>query len=218
MVSLLSQFAAGQCADNTLLGFLPWYHYLNLNSQCGFDASHPFVLLGGNSSILLVLLAVVDDLFRAIGLLAVVFIIYAGFKFILSRGAPEETAKARTTALNALVGLGISMVAIAFVSFMGARVDNRRGGQIGHLNVSPLPYPTGVEGGSLIQTALSVAFGIAGAIAFLIIVIAGMQYVFSQGDPQATKKSKDTIIYALVGLVLAIIAQSVVSFALSRTP
>ncbi len=182
-----------------------------------------FHVLGANSSLLLILLAIVDDLFRLAGLLAVGFIIYSGFQFVLSQGSPEESAKARTTGINALVGLGISLVAIVFVTFLGGQVDNRSGGSGtsklgGTLDVNSLPFPTGVEGSGLIQTALSVIFGVLGAIAFLIIVIAGMQYAFSQGDPQATGKAKAAIIYALIGLIIAILAQSIVSFAVNHQP
>lgn len=213
-LSLLNVFAATNCYQQ-FLGLRPWNFYLQMDDNCQVQG---FVLLGSHSSILLVLLALVDDLFRIIGLLAVIFIIYAGVQFILSSGKPDEAAKARTTGINALVGLGISVVATAFVSFLGAQVDNRSGGKNGNLQLFALPNPTGIEGAGLIQTGLSLAFNIIGAVAFLVIVIAGMQYVLSQGDPQTTKRAKDMVIYALVGLVLAIVAQSIVSFAVHYRP
>ncbi len=72
---------------------------------------------------------------------------------------------------------------------------------------------TGFVAGQL-QGALQIAFGILGAIAVLIIVIAAMQYVISAGDPQKVAKAKDSIIYALVGLVVAILAFAIVTFVL----
>jgi hypothetical protein len=65
-----------------------------------------------------------------------------------------------------------------------------------------------------LQGALQVAFGVLGAIAVLVIVIAAMQYVISAGDPQKVSKAKDTIIYAMVGLVVAILAFAIVTFIL----
>lgn len=202
----------------SFLGFHSWNYYLKLNpNNCDIDPSQ-FHVLGANSSLLLIILAVLDDLFKLAGILAVAFVVYAGFQFVLSQGSPDETAKARTTGINALVGLGISIIATWFVSFLGARVDNGNGGTFGMLNVSPLPNPGGVASGSVLQTAFSVVFGILGAIAFLIIVIAGMTYAFSQGDPQTTAKSKSAIIYAVIGLVIAIAAQSIVSYAVNARP
>ena len=57
-----------------------------------------------------------------------------------------------------------------------------------------------------------------GVLAFLVIIIAGMNYAFSQGDPQATGKAKSAIIYAFIGLIIAILAQSIVSFAVNTHP
>lgn len=48
------------------------------------------------------------------------------------------------------------------------------------------------------------------------IVYGGFQYMTSTGEPDRTKKAKDTILNALIGLVIAIVAASVVSFLGSR--
>lgn len=59
---------------------------------------------------------------------------------------------------------------------------------------------------------LQVVLGIAGAIAFLVIVLGGLYYVISQGNPQATEKAKDTILYALIGLVVCVSAFAIIEF------
>lgn len=38
---------------------------------------------------------------------AVLFIVYAGFKFVIARGSPNELAEARTNLFNTLIGIGI---------------------------------------------------------------------------------------------------------------
>lgn len=205
--SLLTLFAA-QCSDSSFLGFLePWYAYLPRDAKCGIDSTK-FVVLGPNSSIPLILLAVVDDLLRIAGLLAVVFIIYAGVRFITSQGSPDETAKARTGVIYALGGLAASLIAITFVTFLASTLGGTNGGQGAHLDLRLLPDLTGTN---VIQTLLNLAFGVIGAVSVLIMVIGGVKYVTSQGDPQATARAKSTIIYALIGLVVVIVAQSIVS-------
>lgn len=204
---------SGACADKNFLGLVPWYHYLNFQADAsGVCSATNLVILGSKSSFLLIGLALVDDLLRIVGLIAVLFVIYAGFQYITSQGSPEAAAKARTTAFNALIGLGITLVAIPFVSFLGARVDNTTGGSnsVG-LDLSSLPNPAGVANGAVIPTVLTVIFTVIGAVSFMIIVIAGLKYVLSQGEPQATTVAKNAIIYALIGLVIAIAAQSAVS-------
>ena len=219
LYGLLGHVGAVASCKTMFLGLLPWNQYLDVTRDTkGICTVNNFHLLGGDSSLLLIGLAVVDDLLRVAGLLAVLFMIYAGVKFILSNGAPDEAAKARTTALNALIGLAITMVAVAFVSYLGAKLGGSgQGGSSPSIDLSSLPNPLGVANGSIVQTALSIAFGVIGALSFLVIVIAGFRYVLSQGDPQAASTAKNTIIYALVGLVLAIVAQSIVSLVVSRS-
>lgn len=63
-----------------------------------------------------------------------------------------------------------------------------------------------------IANALQLVFGLAGGIALLVIARSAFRYVISQGEPQKIAKEKDAIIYAIVGLVICIIAFSAVSF------
>lgn len=72
--------------------------------------------------------------------------------------------------------------------------------------------PTPSANSSTLHTVLQIVFALAGAIAFLMLVIAAFQYTISRGEPQATARAKDTIIYALVGVVICVLAFSIVSF------
>lgn len=65
---------------------------------------------------------------------------------------------------------------------------------------------------SSINDVLSIVFGVAGGIALIIIIIAGIKFMTSQGEPQALAKARNTIIYALIGLVICIAAFSIVAF------
>jgi Type IV secretion system pilin len=214
---LLQHVAAATSCKSTFLGFVPWNYYLDVDAAHGCVVT-TFNLLGGNSGLILIALAILDDIFRAAGLLAVVYVIYAGAKYILSNGSPDEAAKARGVVINALVGLAIAAVAIPTVSFLGAQAGTTNATTMGSVDVSSLPNPGNVASGGFVQTGLSITFGLLGAISFIIIVIAGLQYVLSQGDASTINRSKSTIVYALVGLVLAIVAQSIVSFVWSKLP
>jgi hypothetical protein len=122
---LLKLFAAGPCDQHDFFGLVPWYHYLTLtpakdangNPYCDIG----FTVLNGNKSdIPLVIVAVVDDLLRIAGIVAVAYIIYGAIQYIASQGSPEQTARAQSTVINALVGLAIAIVAIVAVSFIGS--------------------------------------------------------------------------------------------------
>lgn len=52
--------------------------------------------------------------------------------------------------------------------------------------------------------------------AVVVIIVAGLQYILSTGDPAKTAKSKDAILFAVIGLAFAILAQQIVMFVLSK--
>lgn len=82
------------------------------------------------------------------------------------------------------------------------------------LDTSSLPNSSGTNDptASAIQTGLEVVFGVIGAVALLIIVIAGLRYIVAAGDPGQVAQAKKAIIYALVGLVIALSGFTIVAF------
>ena len=58
----------------------------------------------------------------------------------------------------------------------------------------------------------SVLLFIVGAIAVIMIVIGGLRYVISGGDASQVQAAKNTILYALVGVIIAILAYAAVNF------
>jgi type IV secretory pathway VirB2 component (pilin) len=67
-----------------------------------------------------------------------------------------------------------------------------------------------------IQNVVNLLLYIAGIIAVIYIVIGGMRYVLSNGDSSAASKGRDTILYAVIGLVVAILAYAIVNFVLGK--
>lgn len=66
--------------------------------------------------------------------------------------------------------------------------------------------------GPMIKTIINILLYILGAIAVVMIVIGGIRYTTSGGDSSGIKSAKDTILYAVIGLVIAIMAYSIVNF------
>ena len=63
-----------------------------------------------------------------------------------------------------------------------------------------------------IKTIIQTMFFILGVLAVIMIIYAGIQYVISAGDSGKVTKAKNTIIYSVVGLVVAIMAYAIVGF------
>ena len=86
---------------------------------------------------------------------------------------------------------------------------------VGSENYDPgLPKING--GGDQASRLIQIAIGVLAALAVLMIVIAGFRFVTSQGNPQETAKARSTMVYAVAGLLLAIVAQSIVIFAIGK--
>ena len=51
-----------------------------------------------------------------------------------------------------------------------------------------------------------------GAISVIMIIIGGLRYVISGGDSAAVTAAKNTILYAIVGVIVAILAYAIINF------
>ena len=63
-----------------------------------------------------------------------------------------------------------------------------------------------------IPEILRIVFGISGSIALLIIVISGLRYILASGDPARMAQAKKGILYAVLGLIIALSGYSIVTF------
>lgn len=80
------------------------------------------------------------------------------------------------------------------------------------LTDSSFDVPKTELGQGSLDTVLQIVFGIAAALAFLMVVISGLKYIISRGEPGEVAKAKNSILYALIGLVIAGAAFSIVTF------
>ncbi|HSX17873.1 MAG TPA: pilin [Candidatus Saccharimonadales bacterium] len=85
----------------------------------------------------------------------------------------------------------------------------------GLLNANNLPHHNDATQDDITKI-LNIIFIIVGALAFLMIVIAGLRYVFAQGEPNKIAEAKNMLIYALIGLIIAASAAAIVNFVVVR--
>lgn len=76
---------------------------------------------------------------------------------------------------------------------------------------------TGSEIQRLVAAAVNILSWIVGVAAVIMIIIGGFKYVTSNGDANGTSGAKNTILYAVIGLVVAALAQALVQFVLNKT-
>jgi hypothetical protein len=62
------------------------------------------------------------------------------------------------------------------------------------------------------KTITNTLLFILGAISVIMIIIGGLRYVVSGGDSSAVNSAKNTILYAIVGVIVAILAYAIINF------
>lgn len=113
-----------------------------------------------------------------------------------------------TSAFVTAIGVGV----LGFVAQAGAigtisdGASSARGAQ----------QPLNLFGNSGVFSEISsVLLFIVGAIAVIMIVIGGLRYVVSGGDASQVQAAKNTILYSLVGIIIAILAYAAVNFVIN---
>lgn len=118
MINLVQNFAAG-CLEGSKFGVPTWYRYVNgvdNAGKCSPDIDFSSNLQGG---VIAILLGVFDIILFLGGIMAVGFVIVGAFQYIIAQGEPERAKNARSTIINALIGLVIVLFSTAIVRLIG---------------------------------------------------------------------------------------------------
>lgn len=117
---------AASCSNSSsaFLGLPTWYKYLTVSPDSGggcsvqlpkdADGKIDFAQSAGRIG-----LAAIEILLRIAAMVSVGFIIYGGYRYILSQGEPDNVKKAQGTILSAVIGLVITIFATAIVNLLG---------------------------------------------------------------------------------------------------
>ena len=74
-----------------------------------------------------------------------------------------------------------------------------------------------IDGDSgLIKTVVNVLLWAVGILSVIMIIFSGFRYITSAGDTSKTKSAQSTLIYSVVGLIVAIMAWAIVNMVINR--
>jgi len=76
--------------------------------------------------------------------------------------------------------------------------------------------PNTVSINSVITATVNILSFVIGVVAVIMIMVAGFKYITANGDGNSVTSAKNTIVYAIIGLVIAALSQSLVRFVLVK--
>ena len=139
-------------------------------------------------------------IFIVLGGISLLVLVLQGMKYALSSGNEEKTAQARNGIIYAFVGISIALAAGSLVNFTLEEVVQPATTTVGE---------TVDETGSVVELFADIAsymILITAFISIIVIVVGGLRLLFSEGNSEKARKARNTIIYAVVGLIVTIVA------------
>lgn len=218
-------FAADKVCNSGFLTFPAWYDGL-LDGDCNikFPKSEKGTTQqeskGVSEFVFTIALNIVEILLQVVGYAAVGFVIYGGFKYLTSAGSADRITAGRKIITNSLIGLVISFLSVAIVNLVSIGItttgdtncDTAANGRIDPDCVGIAK----VDDAAAIAGVLNTVYFSAGVAAVIVIIISAIFYTISQGDPAKVKRGKDGILYAIVGLVVILLAFVITNFVIGR--
>ena len=116
------------------------------------------------------------------------------------------TKKLRTIVAALLVSAGLGVAVAAPVAYAAPADEVQKG-----INLAGGGSGS-TDAGDIISLIVKVLMFIIGAISVIMIIVGGIRYTISQGDSSAVTSAKNTILYSIIGLVVAILAYAAVKF------
>jgi hypothetical protein len=215
--SAITHFAktAADCKGGSFLIFPTWYKYLEFNDDCTIknNATTSAGVSTNYEFIWLISFAVIEMLLTLAGMVAVVFVMIGGFKFVTAQGAPDAIVSARKTLANAIVGAVIAIIAGRTVSFVANKLSTDSAGAVAGKNDWGLVT---ADTAGTFGTISNYALTILGALSVIIIIVSGIQFMVSSANPDKVKKARNTIYFALTGLAVAILASTIINFVIKQ--
>lgn len=69
---------------------------------------------------------------------------------------------------------------------------------------------------NIVHTIVNLLSAIVGIVAVIMIIFGGMRYITSGGNDTSVTSAKNTILYAIIGLIIVALAQIIVKFTLTK--
>lgn len=142
-----------------------------------------------------------------IGILAIIMLVYSGFRMIVSQGKEEEVTKAKRSFRWTIGGFILAVFAFVLVSaigqFFGATDITPTTGTV----VNPIQSSGYLALSTVIFNGVATVIGL---IAILYIIINGFWYLTARGNDEQTLQAKQGLQWAIIGLAVVLLAYVII--------
>ncbi len=119
--------------------------------------------------------------------------------------------------------LAVALAAIGSIGFLGPVVNADESNPTindvvsDNSAVKPEKTPRNLLGtGGIVTTMINLLMYIVGLISVVMMIVGGLKYVTSGGDAGKVGEAKNTIMYSIIGLVVAILSFAIVNFVVTQ--
>ncbi len=78
------------------------------------------------------------------------------------------------------------------------------------------PADTPTDASDVFKTITNILFFLIGAISVIMLIYGGIRYTTSGGNAKSIEAAKQTVLYSIIGLVVAILAYAIVNFVVTN--
>lgn len=117
MMATATATPVAAACDTRFFTFPAWYNGLTKDNCEMKDVSQDNN--GLRNFIVRIVLNITEIILQVVAYASLIFVMVGGFKYMIAAGSPDQMAAAKTTILNALVGLVISIFSVAIVNAVG---------------------------------------------------------------------------------------------------
>ena len=126
----------------------------------------------------------------------------------------KKTIKTMLAGMLVVPAMALGVAAVAPVGNVAHAAYDIQGG-IDSAKGDQAPAEIDGESG-LIKRVVNIMLFIIGAVSVIMLILGGIRYTLSGGDQTAVTSAKNTILYAIVGIIVAIFAYAIVNFVLNQ--
>ena len=120
------------------------------------------------------------------------------------------------TAASTLLSIAFLVGALTLVSVTSVAADSKSDAQSAVSSIGGGSGSDTTELPAKIKSIITILLFVVGVAAVIMIIIGGIRYTTSNGDSSQTTAAKNTVLYAVVGLVIAVMAFAIVNWVIGK--